>query len=364
MDNERELFMKAVIAALRYSPAHIQLMLAYEKALVQLGYQVSFLLDSRYLNCTEFKSCSSENIYLNIDDIEENNCNVLILVCAALDNIKLSRRCYIKKISLFYIFHEPDVTWHRMKSELPIGTLKLIVAGISSYITCKNSSGIIVASNYAYNQYIDSFRNANSKVKKIPLLFYDEISKEDIKHSVKESFSYIGTVCKAHAFFRYIDTIKAMYRKNLAVHCLIATKSEITDVLDDELQEMKEKGILEIHHGKVMSNEEINKYYLNSFCVWNAYAVSTQSGVLGKAFMAGTPVIANDTGAFREFVSSGIDGEFVDLQKNDDVIDKVMQIKNNLASYSRNARMKYEKIFAYNSNVDKIKNLLERRCNN
>lgn len=356
--------MKAVIAALRYSPAHIQLMTAYEKALVQLGYQVSFLLDSRYLSCAEFKSYTGEKNYLNINDIKKNTCDVFFSICAALDNIKLSSICHVKKIPFFYIFHEPDLSWYRMKNELPIGTLKLIVAGISSYITCKNSAGIIVASNYAYNQYLNSFRNANPNVKKIPLLFYDEISNEDIKHSIKKTFSYIGTACKAHAFSCYIDTIKSMYRSNLSIPCLIATKSDITDVLDDELQEMKEKGILEIHHGKVMSNKEINKYYLNSFCVWNAYAVSTQSGVLGKAFMAGTPVIANDTGAFREFVSSGVDGEFVDLQNKDDIIDKVMQIKNNLTEYSRNARIKYEKIFAYNSNVDKIKNLLERRCNN
>ncbi|WP_026765375.1 glycosyltransferase [Selenomonas ruminantium] len=356
--------MKAVIAALRYSPAHIQLMIAYEKVLMQLGYQVSFLLVSQYIGCAEFKTYSRERILLDIEELEENKYDVLISVCAALDNIRLSKKANQKNISLFYIFHEPDVTWHRMKSELPIGTLKLIIAGVSSYITCKNSAGIIVASDYAYNQYFNSFRNANPNVKKIPLLFYDEISKEDIKHAVKKTFSYIGTACKAHAFSCFIDTIKSMYHNNLAVSCLIATKSDITDVLDDELRQMQENGVLEIHHGKVMSNAEINKYYLNSFCVWNAYAVSTQSGVLGKAFMAGTPVIANDTGAFREFVSSGVDGEFVDLKNKDDIIDKVMKIKNNLAGYSRNARIKYEKIFAYSSNVDKINNLLERRCNN
>ena len=167
MDNERELCMKAVISALRYSPAHIQLMIAYEKALVQLGCHVSYLLDSRYLNCAEFRSYSRENIYLNINDIEENTCDVLILVCAALDNVKLSMKCHAKKISLLYIFHEPDVTWNRMKSEFPIGTLKLIIAGISSYITCKNSAGIIVASDYAYNQYLNSFRNAIMTNRKI-----------------------------------------------------------------------------------------------------------------------------------------------------------------------------------------------------
>ncbi len=356
--------MRAVVAALKYSPSHIQLMIAYKKILMELGYEVSFLLVAQYLDCVEFNLYSKENVLLNIEDLKENKCDVLISVCAALDNIRLSKYCNRKKIPLFYIFHEPDVSLRRIKSELILGSLKLIVAGISSYITCKNSAGIIVASNYAYEKYFDLFKNANRNVIKIPLPFYNEISSSEININNKIFFSYIGTVCKAHAFLNYVKIIKNMYRKNISLHFLIATKSDISEIIDNELNVMIDGGVLEVHHGKVMSNKEINEYYLKSFCVWNAYAVSTQSAVLGKAFMAGTPVIANDTGSFREFVSSGIDGEFVDFENKDDIIDKVIQIKNNLASYSRNARMKYEKIFAYNSNVDKIKNLLERRCNN
>ena len=45
-----------------------------------------------------------------------------------------------------------------------------------------------------------------------------------------------------------------------------------------------------------MTTEEINGFYLQSICVWNAYTRSTQSGVFASSLMMGTPVIANENG--------------------------------------------------------------------
>jgi glycosyltransferase involved in cell wall biosynthesis len=82
--------------------------------------------------------------------------------------------------------------------------------------------------------------------------------------------------------------------------------------------------------------------YLESFCVWNLYKCTTQSGVLPKAFMTGTPVIANSLGSFPDFIRNGLNGEIVDDSRNFEAILRASErIRKNFETYARGCRRSF-----------------------
>jgi len=88
-----------------------------------------------------------------------------------------------------------------------------------------------------------------------------------------------------------------------------------------------------------VSNFEINQAYKRSFCVWNVYRRSIQSGALTKTFMFGTSVIASNIGSFPKFVENGHTGYLI----SDDedyylLLKKVLLLKNNTTFHTINCR--------------------------
>lgn len=98
------------------------------------------------------------------------------------------------------------------------------------------------------------------------------------------------------------------------IRFMIATRSSISSLLKEEIfVDAIRKGRIVIHEGRPMTENEINKYYRQSICVWNAYNRSTQSGVLPNALMQGTPVIVNSRGVAKEVISDGVEGCFITM---------------------------------------------------
>lgn len=125
---------------------------------------------------------------------------------------------------------------------------------------------------------------------------------------------------------------------------LIATKSEF-----EVPKELLRSSRVVIRKGKPMSNDEINEYYASTYVVWNAYARTTQSGVLAKAFMFGTPAIVLRKNS-NEFMRDGI--EVVAIEDNTDnsqIVRAIQQIRNNFEIYSRNCRMQFQRLFFINN---------------
>lgn len=346
-----------VIISLRFSPAFISHMKAYEKMLKIKGHDVVFFIDEKYREYDEFKyedKCISS---LNGENIKKYD--MVLLINAAVENLKvvLWSCVYCKKI--IYIFHEPDISMRRMKKEGWRNAIKLIGAAFCSYITCKCSYKILFASKYACKQYMKNFKNVNDNLDILPLMFCDELG-DDTDIREKKYFSYIGTIAKGHAFENYLLLIKNLHKVEPQMNFLIATKSDMSNILDNDvdLKKMQKDNILCIYHNIIMTNAEINRHYKKSFCVWNAYSSGTQSGVLGKAFMAGTPVLATRVGSFEEFVTCGENGEFVNNEDIEDMINKIMTIYTNIFSYSKSARKAYEKIFDCEINANRLEKII------
>jgi len=110
--------------------------------------------------------------------------------------------------------------------------------------------------------------------------------------------------------------------------------------------------------GRPLQTEEINRCYSESLCVWNVYRRSTQSGVLPKALMFGTPVLISQTGSFAEFVEDGVHGRFVSAQDHTAIRYAIDDIRERIAEYACNCRAKFTGTFFYRSKLADLERLL------
>ncbi|APT72100.1 glycosyl transferase family 1 [Thermosipho sp. 1063] len=351
--------MRICISSLKFSPGHYSHAIAYAKAISEVGYDVFLLLNENYKKIDEKNGF--ERIWYSKKNKITEKCDLVIFLNASTINHAVLRKLRTKGAKVIYLYHEPwDNFWVYLKTE---GLKQVLRASISHYFSVKilrSSDLIIVPSKYALNIYEKYDKKFNENVINIPLLFEDELTqKVDINN--KKYFSYIGHAVKGHAFDKYLEFIKYLYRANVNVKFEIATKTNLNKVIskDKILQSMIADGTLKISHGKPLKNQEINQAFENSFCVWNLYRRSTQSGVLPKAFMFGTPVLAARIGSFPEYIKSGFNGEFVSKIDNfDEIYKKLKKIKDNLCNYSKNARYTFLNTFYYQANIPKLLDII------
>jgi glycosyltransferase involved in cell wall biosynthesis len=142
---------------------------------------------------------------------------------------------------------------------------------------------------------------------------------------------------------------------------LIATKSKLD--IDERIQKLLDTGRLFVFEGKPMTNEEINYHYKSSFAVWNAYNYTTQSGVLAKSFMFGTPAIVMCKN-LSEFVENN--REVVAIDDNNsysEISEALYEIISNYDKYSDAARTCFVDNFYYRTHNKKMVDILKKLKN-
>jgi glycosyltransferase involved in cell wall biosynthesis len=112
-----------------------------------------------------------------------------------------------------------------------------------------------------------------------------------------------------------------------------------------------------VHCGRPLSNDEINLCFAQSICVWNVYRRSTQSGILAKATMFGTPVLASEAGSFREFITDHQNGRLLRDASLDTVLQAYEDIRSNLNRYTSLSREKFLTTFYYKSQLALCRNV-------
>jgi len=275
-------------------------------------------------------------------------------------NIAASKKLIEHGAKVFYVYHEP---WESFQQRLKDGlkqALKAFVAHYYSTRVLKYADIVIVPSNCALKLYNKSDEKYNKNVIMIPLLFDDELT-STLDISKKEYFSYIGRAFKGHSFDMYISLIKWIYTSGSNMKFEIATGTDIGKIVNSDgiIRKMINSGVLNVSHDRPLTNAEINQAYERSFCVWNVYRRSTQSGVLPKAFMFGTPVIASNIGSFPEFVRNGENGYLVDDYNFESLYKKLILVNENIGIMSQNCRNTFEKTFYWKAQVDKMKQIIE-----
>lgn len=172
-------------------------------------------------------------------------------------------------------------------------------------------------------------------------------------------FSYIGTVASDHSFNEYVEFVRTVIKRDELkdVKFLIATKNRVER---RGLSALLDSGRLDLVEGTPLTDRQINVFYRTSYAVWNAYERTTQSGVLAKAFMFGTPAIVLKKN-LSEFVVDG--REVVAINDNrdyDEIKNAIVRIVKDFDSFSALSRTRFLNTFYYRNYNQLMNDVLKK----
>lgn len=332
---------------------------AYYELINEAGYEAFLLINTKY----EKYIRKYKNIF-SLKDI-----NNLVVDCLIIFNISLYDKKIIKLLKKYnadlkvvLVYHEP---WRGLRNEIKrqktySNILKTIGRKILANSLLKKVDRVWLPSKEAERQYKKIDYNINNNYDIFPLIFRDELD-EKINTKNKIYFSYIATVAPSRRFNEYLSFIKKYATIDKNMKFMIATSSNIVSFLDKDLNNLIDTKRLIVKHNYNLTNKEINEAYYKSIAVWLVYKESTQSGVLCKSFMNGTPVIASNIEAFREYINNNNNSIIVENFEDNKIKEALTKIYTNLDFFSKNARDDFLKLFYYKSNIalfkEKIKDL-------
>nr|WP_315217723.1 hypothetical protein [uncultured Flavobacterium sp.] len=341
---------KAIIVSLNFNPGHFSHLYANAKLYKQLGYSSLIYGHKNFNKMAYGKDISVVNDWKDIKK-DLNEIDVVVFWFPSLKNIiNIIRFKLNYKSKIIYVFHEPFdslVNYYNAGFNL-IKIVKISLINVVNIITVLLSDNVILPSQKSNSIYKKKYTFYNSRNHYIPLIFDDElIGSIDVKDKIY--ISYIGTIAADHAFEEYFKFIMHCLESSLFLNqiFLIATSSAISKDKLDQLEPYIQEGKVVVSFGSYLSNEHINKYYLKSLVVWNAYGRSMQSGVLAKSFMFGTPILALEKNR-NEFIDSFENGIYI--KDNTDFMEiqnSITLIFNDIEKFSANARMKFLKVFYF-----------------
>ena len=246
-----------------------------------------------------------------------------------------------------------------LKSEGLSGTFRAILAHRFTVGTIKAADLVVLPSRYGLREYQRSDARFNTNATYFPLIFDDEAPADiSVLLPQKRYFGYLGSLCRSHGFDQYLSFIRHAFEYEMNVQFLIASRNPLPeDFLSDSLVR-KNLDRIEIRCGRPLGNEEMNRCYAESFCVWNLYRRSTQSAVLPKAFMFGTPVIATSIGSFPEYIQEGVNGRFAEAQDREEIWSVLQDMRDNIGRYAASCRQTFLDLFYYRSRLQDLREIL------
>ena len=330
----------ALVISLNFHPGHVSHMVASYRQMEELGYESIYCVAEGFVN---FLPKDSRICVYGKDELPK--VSIAIFVFPSQKNLLLIRKLKKQGAKIVYIFHEPLAP---MKEYRKAGfsykyLAKLWVINRISSMTVKWSNVVLLPSKKAVDFYQANPLYQNENYHYLPLLYDDERTPE-LAMKDRKYFGYIGTVAADHSFNEYLDFVKWAVAGNRLpqLQFLIATKSEY-----EVPQVIAESPRVIIQKGKPLSDDEINNYYASTYVVWNAYARTTQSGVLAKSFMFGTPAIVLKKN-LSEFTEDGKEVVAIDDKNSFEQIENaVLKITDSFDKYSDSARKRFENTFYY-----------------
>ncbi len=341
---------KSIIVSLNFNPGHFSHLHANAKLYKQLGFSSLIYGHKDFNIMARGKDVNVVNDWKVICK-DFNEIDVVVFWFPSVKNIlNIIRFKLIYNSKIIYVFHEPFdsfLNYYRAGFKF-FKIVKISLINIVNIITIFLSDDVILPSQKSNSIYKRKYTFYNSRSHNIPLIFDDELI-GPINLKDKHYISYIGTIAVDHAFEEYFQFVVHCLESCLFLNqiFLIATSSVISKDKLEQLKPYIEEGRVEVTFGSYLSDEQINKYYLNSIVVWNAYGRSMQSGVLAKSLMFGTPILALEKNR-NEFIDSLENGIY--LKDNADfkeIQDSIILIFNDLQRYSDNARMKFLDVFYF-----------------
>ena len=348
---------KVAVVSLRYNPAHLSHLTGFGKAFRELGYEVEYLLNPLYARFPEL------SVFAPVLPCQRGFSggpySHAVFVNVSAQNRSVATLLKQRGTRVLYVYHEPwKYSFDYLEGEGLKGWLSGALAHQVSKAMLKVSDAVILPSRYGAQIYAQGDIRHNRNAHVVPIMYDDECDGALFEGPVRKYFSYIGSICRAHGFDQYVAFMKYALARKLKLDFMIASKCPLPEyVLKDELIRGNLHRI-NIVCGRTLTSEEINKCYAESFCVWNLYRRSTQSGVLVKSFMFGAPVIASRTGSFIEFIRDGFNGRFASAEDLKGIASALEDIRENIAEYAAECRNTFLETFFYRANLSELERLL------
>ena len=367
----------ALIMSAKFAPGHFSHMLAFYRLFEASGFHAALYVRDAYQS---FADSAPEYRCFTLDAPEVRAPDILLIYNLSMTDMKYIRRFRRENPSMrvWFVYHEPWAGFRAWAAHLLRGRESLTesVKALGRYVfvqpVMRRTETVLLPSDEAlscYRVHCAGF-HPQTRARMFPLVFTDEAAEmrvappdsEDEKIRVappeRKYFSFISTAIRNHGFDRFLDYVRynaadpdALFR--------IDTRSDIRRALrDDVLQTLIREKRLLVRQGRPLSNAEINAAYASSACVWLFYRRSFQSGVLCKAMMFGSPVIASDTGSFREFVTDN-NGVLLPVGAGNADIDRAYQtIKARQREMSGAARETWLRRFDYRAQLDAFREII------
>lgn len=349
------------IMSAKYAPGHFSHMLAYYELFQAIDYIPMLYIDENY---KQFNKEYPDYRYKYTTKKVKAPDVLLIYNLSSYDSkIAKEFKKYNSKMKIYFIYHEP---WYGIKgwffdlihkNESLVESVKAVGRYIFVRKIIRCCDKVILPSNAALKNYKNYCSKINDKFVLFPLIFTDEC-KEYIRIENKQYFSFISTASNSKNFKLFLDYIRYKAKKDTSAKFQIATRTDVSGYIDDELNQLVECGRLILIHGHSLSNAEINQAYAKSCCTWMLYSRSTQSGVLCKSFMFGAPVIASDIGSFNEAVNDSNGIILPNGYSVEDINNAYNKISASLAEYSDGARNTFLDSFYWKQFTNEFKKLI------
>lgn len=349
---------KAILISLRFNPAFVQHLVAYAKALNALNFETEFRLNRAYEGVSDLAGLATIATESGVSEVCSPTHAVFLNVST--ENADLAARLKQAGTRILYLYHEPrKVTLDCLKS----GGLRDLFIGAAAHRVSvpllRLADKVVLGSEYALDVYKRGDAHYNKSACYFPLIYDDEAGPITPKAiSQKLHFSYVGNISHVHGFDQYVDLMRESLRRGSDMRFLIASRYPLPGfVLKDRIVRSNLDRITFLC-GRTLQNSEINDCYARSFCVWNLYRRSTQSGVMPKAFMFGTPVLVSRIGSFPEFVKDGFNGRYASAGDCDGVLSILQEFRERVGEYAANCRSSFLGNFYYRSRLDELRQLL------
>lgn len=343
----------ACVVSLKFNPGHVSHMVASYKQCEELGYT------SYYYVVSEFLPYLPKGARVKVYGKDEFEAlNLAIFLFPSQHNLVAIAKMKLRyKAKIVYIFHEPISSFKEYRKSGYTRFQVMLERGKNwiGALCVQMCDAVLLPSKKAWDNYECSSLYKKSNYHYLPLMYDDECTEEN-KNINRRYFSYIGTVASDHSFNEYLEFVKWAVKENRVpeLQFLIATKSELE--LPEELKVSNRVGV---YKGKPMTDAEINRHYASTYVVWNAYERLTQSGVLAKAFMFGTPAIVLRKN-LSEFTGDGQEVVAIDDNHNFQEIESAVNtILRDFDHYSNTCRERFDKSFYYKCHNDQIRRIID-----
>ena len=349
------------LISLRFRPAFVSHLVAFAKAFQELGFEVEFIVDLAYERFPDLKVIAPITPYSSV--AVANGYTYALFANVSLRNQRLARQLKHGGTRILYLYHEPRHPSSTFAFFRDAGFYSGIVGSLAHVVSVsmlKLADRVILPSKHAAAVYRQRDVRHNSAAFCVPLLFDDEARAVSTGKAVsRKYFSYVGAICHSHGFDHFLGFMRESFIKRWNIEFLIASHHSLPpSVLRDPVIAANLDKI-KVRCGRPLQNEEINRYYAESFGIWNVYRTSMQSGVLPKAFMFGTPVVASETGSFTEFVRDRVNGRFALPADVEGIRAAVDDFRERTDTYAANCRTTFLETFFYKANLSELERVLK-----